>query len=95
MDLPIYGESDGANFILVKYWIRKLWFFYPALMALPSSHMSLKKSRKKAYREKAYKEPTACPEFNRQADALQARPTAGLFIQTPVGFFLYRGVLHF
>jgi len=25
MDLPVYGESDGANFILVEDWIRKLW----------------------------------------------------------------------
>jgi len=24
---PVYGESDGANFILVEDWIRELWLF--------------------------------------------------------------------
>jgi len=46
-------------------------FFDPALMALPSSHTSLKPKEKKTYRKEPYKEPTACPGFNGQADAPQ------------------------
>jgi len=30
MDSPIYEEVDGANFIFIDIWIRKLWLFIQA-----------------------------------------------------------------